>query len=214
MEYICMDRFHSSYRETVTLRERQLQLRLIRSADQRKLLDAFERFSAESRYCRFLSHKNALTAEEVRFFTECDGVDHLAIAAFESHAGIEGDLVAIARLIRCQDDAAGAEFAVAVIDDWQNISIGRLLLGRLRLAAAERGIQYLHGYLLPDNQRIRRTIQHVSPEARFKSEAGLLSVYIPTGAAGHARPAGWPGHDNRHRPKVRAATECRPAGTQ
>ena len=100
-------RFHSGYRETIRLADRRpLHIRLIRPTDKPKLAAAFHQLSAESRYCRSLSHKTALTPQELKFFTECDGIDHLALGAFEpAPTGFQGDgaRVGIARLIRCLD---------------------------------------------------------------------------------------------------------------
>jgi acetyltransferase len=177
-------RFHGAYSETIRLADqRSLYLRFIHSADKPKLVVAFHHLSTESRYCRFLSHKNALTAQELRFFTECDGVDHLALGAFEpAPTGSEHDdtLVGIARLIRCLDQPTQAEFALAVIDACQGLGLGRLLLERLRAAAVERGIHHLQGHLLPHNRKVQRLLRGSCQEAVFQNDSGLVSVLLPT----------------------------------
>ena len=118
-------RFDGAYGETIRLSDRRsLYIRLIHPTDKPKLVEAFHRLSVESRYCRFLSHKNDLTPQELSFFTECDGVDHLALGAFEPvPAGSQGEdsLVGIARLIRYQDEPTRAEFALAVTDAYQGL---------------------------------------------------------------------------------------------
>lgn len=61
-------RFHSGSLETIRLADqRPLPIRLIRPTDKPKLAEAFQHLSAESRYCRFLGHKNALTPQELHF---------------------------------------------------------------------------------------------------------------------------------------------------
>jgi GNAT superfamily N-acetyltransferase len=178
--------FHSGYRETIRLADqRPLHVRLIRPTDKSKLAEAFHHLSAESRYCRFLSHKNALTSQELSFFTECDGIDHLALGAFEpAAADFQGDgaLVGIARLIRCQDRPTRAEFALAVIDACQGLGLGRLLLERLRAAAVEFKIHHLEGQLLPHNQKVQRLLHRSSPAAVFRNDNGLVSVLLPAHA--------------------------------
>ena len=179
-------RFHSGYRETIRLADRRpLHIRLIGPTDKPKLAEAFHHLSAESRYCRFLSHKNDLTSQELKFFTECDGIDHLALGAFEpASAGSRGDgaLVGIARLIRCPDRPTQAEFALAVIDARQGLGLGRLLLERLRAAAAELNIHHLEGQLLPDNQKVQRLLHRSSPAAVFRNDNGLVNVLLPVPA--------------------------------
>ena len=178
--------FDGAYGETIRLADRRsLYIRLIHPTDKPKLVEAFNRLSAESRYCRFLSYKNDLTPQELSFFTECDGVDHLALGAFEpAPAGSQGGdaLVGIARLIRCPDEPTQAEFALAVIDARQGLGLGRLLLERLRAAAVERGIHHLQGHLLPQNQKVQRLLRGSCREAVFQNDSGLVSVLLPTPA--------------------------------
>lgn len=177
-------RFHSGYRETIRLDDqRPLQVRLIRPTDKPKLAEAFHHLSAESRYCRFLGHKNALTPQELRFFTECDGIDHLALGAFEwvpTNFQGDGALVGIARLIRCPDRPIQAEFALAVIDACQGLGLGRILLECLRAAAVELNIYYLEGQLLPANQKVQRLLHRDCWKALFRKDRGLVSVRLPT----------------------------------
>ena len=56
---------------------------LLEPYDKQALARGFERLSSESRYRRFLSAKKSLTADELRFFTELDGVNHAAVAALD-----------------------------------------------------------------------------------------------------------------------------------
>lgn len=158
----------------------RLRLRLIRATDKLKLAEAFQHLSMQSRYRRFLSTKKTLTAQEVRFFTELDGVDHLAIGAFElDEAESEGSLVGVARLVRDRQQPVTAEFALAVIDARQGLGIGRRLLERLLSAAAQRGIDCLQGDLLPDNKPMQKVIHCVCPEALSRRDDGLLRVELP-----------------------------------
>jgi GNAT superfamily N-acetyltransferase len=156
----------------------RLSIRMIQPWDQPKLADCFQSLSAASRYLRFFSAKNTLTPAELRFFTECDGLNHLAIGAFELAAdGAEGALVSIARFIRFQEAGQVAEFSLTVTDHWQGLGLGRLLLEQLLVLAAERGIQYLQGYLLAQNKRARRLLSHFNT-VNYRSDGELVTVTL------------------------------------
>jgi GNAT superfamily N-acetyltransferase len=156
----------------------RLSIRMIQTRDQPKLADCFQSLSIESRYLRFFSAKNTLTPAELRFFTECDGWNHLAIGAFElTVGGAEGALVGIARFIRFQEAGQIAEFSLTVADHWQGLGLGRLLLEQLLVLAAERGIQYLQGYLLAQNKRARRLLSHFE-QVNCGSDGELMTVTL------------------------------------
>lgn len=172
---------HSAYREAVTVAGGiRLGIRMIQPADKQKLVDGFQRLSMESRYLRFFSPKNALSPAELSFFTECDGVNHVAIGAFElTPAGTEGALVGVARFIRFQENAEVAEFSLAVVDDRQGLGIGRLLLEHLLTLAVEGGIKHFHGYLLAENYRVRQLLSRVCKDATFHNDGSMVTVKLP-----------------------------------
>jgi hypothetical protein len=62
-------------------------IRPVRASDGPLLLDAFARLSPESRRLRVLIGKNALSAKEVRYFTDIDHHDHEALGAIDLHTG-------------------------------------------------------------------------------------------------------------------------------
>ncbi len=113
-------------------------IRPVHGADAPLLADGFTRLSPESRRMRFLAAKSALTAAELRFFTEVDHHDHEALGALD-HA--EGRGVGIARYVRYAADPQAAEIAITVIDDWQRRGLGTELLARLSDRAREEGIR-------------------------------------------------------------------------
>ncbi len=173
--------FHNTYQEEITLAgSHRLRLRIIQPTDKQKLADGFQRLSTESRYRRFFNYKRALTPVELHHFTEFDGVNHLAIGAFElNEASVEGAVVGVARFIRSSYRVDRAEFALVVSDDRQGLGLGRLLLERLLAAAAERGITGFQGYLLAENTRMQRLINRVCKDALFSRDAEMLSVAFP-----------------------------------
>jgi len=81
-------------------------IRPVRPADDGLLADGFARLSDRSRRMRFLGPKEALSAAELRYFTDVDHRDHEALGALD-HA--RGGGVGIARYLRDRDDPRTAE---------------------------------------------------------------------------------------------------------
>lgn len=106
-------------------------------ADAPLLADGFARLSARSRQLRFLGPKKRLTPAELRYLTEIDHHDHEALGAVDRASG-RG--VGVARYVRSAGDAAVAEIAVTVVDEWQCRGLGTELLAQLAQRAREEGI--------------------------------------------------------------------------
>lgn len=152
-----------------------LRVRLVRPADKQKLREGFEHLSSESRRRRFLGHKSQLSEAELRFFTDVDGINHVALAAFEvDRQGNEGKCVGVARFVCTPEDWTVAEIALVVADAYQRLGIGRLLLQRLLAAAAVRGVRRVQFYSLADNDALRRLIKRVAETATLHSEGGVM----------------------------------------
>ena len=124
--------------ERVVLRDgSDVLIRQIHHADASLLADGFARLSDESRRLRFLTTKSALSASELRYFTEVDHHDHEALGALDP---VTGRGLGIARYIRLVEDPQVAEVAVAVANDWQGRGLGTELLRRVADRARQEGI--------------------------------------------------------------------------
>ena len=125
-------------------------VRTLQPEDREELLRGFARLSASSRRFRFLTALHKLSPEQVRELTEVDQHDHVAIAARDEsrpdHPGI-----GVARFVRLEQDPGVAEFAITVIDEYQNRGLGTLLLKLLLKAAQSLQVRTLRGFLLADN---------------------------------------------------------------
>ena len=137
---------------SVVLRDgSRVRLRPGHRSDRELLLRGFERLSPESRYRRFLAAMPELSEEVVRYLTEVDHHDHEAIAALDEQTG-EG--VGVARYVRDPQRPDVAEFAVTVIDDWQEKGLGTLLLEVLGARARAAGISSFTALMLASNQEM------------------------------------------------------------
>lgn len=169
--------FEQGYRERLWLGgDTTATLRLVRPSDKELLRRGFERLSDEGRYNRFFVRKAALLDSELRYLTEVDQLAHVAMAIVGGPAGGEDQGIAIARAVRLPREPLTYEAAVTVIDAFQGLGLGSLLVRRLIAAVAERGGRRLQFWVLPTNTPMRRLLKHVAPEALFRDEDELLRV--------------------------------------
>jgi GNAT superfamily N-acetyltransferase len=123
-----------------------IELRQIRSDDKEQLRAGYERLSERSQLRRFLGPKPRLTASDLRYLTEVDGVNHYAVVALWG-----GEIVGVARWVRLVEDPEEAEVAVVVGDPLQGKGLGKILARDLADAARARGIRRIRASLLSDN---------------------------------------------------------------
>jgi protein lysine acetyltransferase len=132
-------------------------VRPIAADDKDKLARGLRQLSDESIRKRFLASKPQFTRAELRYLTEVDGLNHIALVAV-----LEDDpdqLVAVARCVRLPDRVATAEMAIVVGDPWQNQGLGRALATALADAARAVGIRRFAATMLGDNEPARRLMR-------------------------------------------------------
>ena len=123
-----------------------IELREVLPTDKEALAEGFARLSPESRYRRFFSSLDRLSATDLAYLTEVDHHDHEAVIAFDP----DGGPVGVARYVR-GDEPDTAEVAVVVVDDWQGRGAGTALLERLTERAGENGIERFVALVLQEN---------------------------------------------------------------
>ena len=171
--------YGEGYSEKVVLEDgTRAQLRLIRPDDKALMLEAWERLSPESRYRRFFAAKASLSDAELRYLTEVDNVDHVAIGATRRRRG-KTEALGVARFIRLAGRPTVADAAVTVVDDVQGKGLGRILLSRLIAAGRERGIETFSCDVLADNDGMRGLIRSLVPDAVERSEGPIVTVEMP-----------------------------------
>jgi AcrR family transcriptional regulator/GNAT superfamily N-acetyltransferase len=181
--------YGAGYRETVRLRDGSaVLLKTLRPEDKGLLAAGFEHLSKESRFRRFFTFKSRLTEGELRYFTEIDGEAHFALGA--GRRGEDGVLEGLgtARFVRKTDEPEAAELAVAVVDEWQGLGLGRALLTRLIEAAEERGIERLVGTVMGEND-VMIHLLGTAARARLRWRDGFVEVELelrpgPAGSRG------------------------------
>ena len=125
--------------------------RPIAADDKPGLLDFFKGMSAESRRRRFLSPKPKLTANDLRFLTEVDQHDHVAMVAVDP----DGKIVAVGRYSAWAGQPGRADIAFAVVDALHGRGLGTALGRRLVGHARAAGMHTLTGSTLNENRPAR-----------------------------------------------------------
>jgi acetyltransferase len=113
--------------------------------------------SSETIRYRFLGSKRDFTEKELEYLTVLDGRNHYAVGIEETQPTKRG--IAIVRLVRSSHSQSEAELAITVIDEYQKMGLGTLLLDVIILAAIERNIEVLSFTFLPQNKSIVKLIQ-------------------------------------------------------
>ncbi len=159
---------HSTLRGFPRAGQSPLFLRLIRPED-RQHLDP-SRLSQASQIHRFMSPKPRLTGRELRYLTEVDEQDHLALVAFERVDGVDLGL-GVARFIRVSPETA--ELAVTIADDIQGRGLGSLLFRELISAAGERGVRTMEAWVMAENTPALRMVRRALPHAAETADGAL-----------------------------------------
>jgi RimJ/RimL family protein N-acetyltransferase len=156
-------------------------IRPLQLEDRADLVRGFEKLSIDSRRFRFLSPIHKLSKYQLKALIEVDNLNHVALGVKDiGRRGKPG--IAVARFVRLEEVSGTAEFAITVIDEYQNRGLGTLLLEILMSTARDRGIDVLRGFLLDDNLAMIRLLERHG--VTFKREAGnVLTADLPVAAA-------------------------------
>ena len=158
-----------------------LSTRHLTSADGATVDAVFAGLSEQSRYLRFHTPMPRLPGSMRRSLLDVDGHDRAALVA--EVPGPRGTSpVGMARLDRtgpCQ-----AELAIAVVDTWQGLGIGRRLMTELVELADRNGYSLLQAYVLRENRRALRLLETVFPGALVHWDGSVVQVDCPVGSSG------------------------------
>jgi GNAT superfamily N-acetyltransferase len=148
-----------------------VRLRPIRPDDKVLLQRGLANLSLESTVQRFLGPKPAFSGAELRYLTEVDGVDHVALVAM-----LGEELVAVGRFVRDPERPDHAEVAITVGDPYQGQGLGTLLGLALAAEARERGITRFTALLQGTNQAAHRLFRRISGQLEHAVHDGVSEV--------------------------------------
>ena len=154
-------------------------IRQIEPGDKPLVRAFYDELSDRSRRLRYLVPTNALSDEDLVYFTEVDHKRHEAMVA------VDGDrVVGVARYVRSLRDRDSAEVAVVVVDDRQHEGIGTALLDRLTQRARENGIARYTALVSDDNDIVLDALERAGAEQTGTSESGAIEFAIDVPAEG------------------------------
>jgi acetyltransferase len=136
-------------------------IRRIRPDDKEFLARGLRMLSDRSVQRRFLTSKRTFSKSELRYLTEVDGRDHVALVAESLTVGARR-IIGVARFIRWRDNPDAAEAAIVVADDWQGRGLGSLLARELARRARGVGVKRFTATMAADNLPAHRLMQKLS----------------------------------------------------
>jgi RimJ/RimL family protein N-acetyltransferase len=132
--------------------------------------------SAETIRNRFMGIKKEFSPEELENLSNLDGWDHFAIGIEEREKPHRG--IAIVRMVRSTEDPVEAEIAITIIDEYQGLGLGTLLMRLIVLAASERKIERLSFTFLPQNEGILKLIKKIGPTHKGSTTKDYVQLYM------------------------------------
>jgi GNAT superfamily N-acetyltransferase len=136
-----------------------MRIRAIRSGDKKPLGRHFDGLSSDSRYNRFFGLKGALTARELRYFTEPDFFRHVALVATIAEGEGPEVIVSDGRYVALEECRSVAELGLSVVDACQRRGIGGLMLECLIGMARCQHVRRLEASVLASNRGVTRFLQ-------------------------------------------------------
>ena len=162
---------------TVPIDGLQVRIRPITPADRERILKGLREISAETSFHRFFTPSFYPNENQLRYLTEVDGEQHVALGAVDASTEGEPGLGA-ARYVRLADEPDVAEAAVLVVDRFQQRGIGTLLLAALSRVAHEKGVRVFRAYVMQDNRQFLGYLRGLDP-IREEAHDGIIEVDLP-----------------------------------
>ncbi len=152
-------------------------IRTIHPGDEARLREGIARLSDRSRYLRFFTGLRIPSDPVIARLLDADGVRHIAWGAIASDLPGEpaiGAVHAIASEGGEDDDPGRAEFSVAVVDEFHDRGLGRLLTATILLDAAEAGYEEFQAWTLAENTRAIGFLRALGATMERREDAALV----------------------------------------
>ena len=163
----------ATYTATECLRDgRTFEVRALKPTDEADMLAAVDRIGAQSLYRRFMGAKRGFSDKERAFFLNVDFVNHVALVA-EVKDGDRASIVAGGRYI--VEKPGMAEVAFAVVDDYQGLGIGAILLRHLAALGRQAGLREFTAEVLSDNAPMLKVFERSG--LKFSSKRSADGVH-------------------------------------
>ena len=141
-------------------------IRRMQPKDKNDIVELFQALSPRSRYLRYGSAGVKLKADELDKMTSSDTVNcqTLGVYSLEDH---DPKLLGLAEFLQCDEEQSAAEFAIVIIDEYQNRGVGSLLLDIFMILVRRSGFSSLSAYLMRENIGMIRLIKKLNPSVQY-----------------------------------------------
>ncbi|HEY6223557.1 MAG TPA: GNAT family N-acetyltransferase [Gemmatimonadales bacterium] len=157
-----------------------LHVRSIRADDKARLAAFHRRLSTESVYLRFFEFKRELSPSDLRYLTELDFEQRVALVATLAAAS-DAPIIGVARFDVLPDRVGAprrAELGIVVEDAHQGQGIGTILLKHLLALAHDKRIAEITAEVLPQNTRMLELIAGSGVPVRRSVEDGVIRLLL------------------------------------
>lgn len=146
-------------------------LRPIRPSDKALLVAGLAHMSLKSVHARFLSAKPKFTAAELRYLTEVDNQNHVALVAFL------GDRFAgVGRFVRDPERPDSAEVGIVIADEFHGRGYGTTVGIALAQRAKLNGITHFTAIMLPENAAALSLFKRISAHLHTEIHDGVREL--------------------------------------
>jgi RimJ/RimL family protein N-acetyltransferase len=152
-------------------------IRPIRADDKRMLEDGLRQLSDESVHRRFLTPKRGFSRTELRYLTEVDGRDHVALVAEDARQPVRR-MIAVGRFVRLHQDPEAAEVAIVVADDWHRRGVGSAVTELLAAEARRLGIRRFTATMAADNVPAHKLMRKLTSQLERRSSGGGVEELV------------------------------------
>lgn len=149
---------------------------VIRPENKKQIADGLRLMSHKSIMNRFQGGRTGFTEGELHYLTTLDGINHFAIGIEEATDARRG--IAVIRIVRSAHDAREAEVAVTVIDEYQRMGLGGLLMDLILLAALERDLDFLTFHFIPQNEGIVKLVNRLGTPIKREVSADHVELAL------------------------------------
>ncbi len=145
-----------SYQVNETLRNGEtVTIRAIRPEDKELILKGVRELDDSTLYLRFFGTKREISDQELKYFTEVDFIDHVALVAV-ADLDDEPRIIGGGRYIACENPAKirSAEVAFMIHDRYQGKGLGTIIMKHLLKIARKSGIAQFEAEVLQENSKM------------------------------------------------------------
>src|SRR5262245_33015463 len=151
---------------------RPVLVRAIRPEDKRHLREGFRRLSPPSIFFRFFQAKKELSESELRYLTELDFAQHVALLAVLDEP--EAELaIGVGRYI-VEPGTLSAEVAFTVDEDHHGLGVGTLLLQHLARIGRSQGLEEVRAYVLAENRAMLEAFESAGFHWKRRLEGNVI----------------------------------------